>query len=243
MKTVVINGSPSGKNGKTWWTLERFIKGMEEAGSEVTTIHLVGKKIHYCTGEIACWLKTPGKCIHKDDMENFLSIIRESQNIVLGTPVYVDGMTGLLKNFIDRLVPLSEPFFKQQDGHTRHVKKQSSPSNLALVSVCGYPETDNFDPLIVHIKAICKNMEANYAGAVLVPAAPGIDSGKMFHPIKLMKISDAIKKAGAEFIKDGKISDNTASQTSVALFSKDDYVNAANKFFEKELKKINTTCS
>lgn len=239
MKTLVINGSPSGERGKTWWVLEKFIKGIEEAGAEVTLIKLAGKKIHYCTGELACWLKTPGKCIFNDDMENFLPMLNKARAVVLATPVYVDGMTGLMKNFIDRLVPIVEPFFEVRDGHTRHVGRTATNiDRVALVSVCGFPEMDNFDPLVTHIKAICKNMNAKYAGAILRPAAPGLDAAKIFHPFKTRDVSKAVTKAGIEFIREGNISDETAKIASMELFSAKEYMEGANKEFEKTLKKL-----
>ena len=238
MNVLAINGSPSGERGKTWWALEKFIKGMEEAGAKVTTVQLAGKKIHHCTGELACWFKTPGKCIHKDDMDDVLPLFNEAEAVVIASPVYVDGMTGLLKNCIDRLVPTAEPFFEIRDDHIRHPARFRHPSKIALVSVCGFLEMDNFDPLVHHIKAICKNMNAVFAGAVLRPAAPALDAAKIYHPFKSHGISNAIKKAGIEFVRDGIISDETLETCSTDLFSAEQYLKEANKAFEKTLKKL-----
>jgi multimeric flavodoxin WrbA len=240
MKVLVINGSPSGERGKTGWVLERFIEGMKEAGAETVIVNLAGKKIHHCTGELSCWFKTPGQCIHKDDMGEILPLLSDADYFVLATPVYVDGMTGLMKNFIDRLVPIAEPFFELRNGHTRHTgrKGYNGLTHAALVSVCGFPEMDNFDPLVFHIKAICKNMNAKFAGAVLRPAAPGLDAAKYYHPMKTHSVANAIKKAGAEFIKEGRISDETAKNVSAELFSAKDYIEGGNREFEKKLKKI-----
>jgi multimeric flavodoxin WrbA len=238
MKVLAINGSPSATNGRTWWVLSRFIDGMKEAGAEVTTINLAGKKIHHCTGELACWLKTPGKCIHNDDMNEILPLFQGADAVALATPVYVDGMTGLLKNSIDRLVPIAEPFFEVRDGHTRHPKRNGGPSKVALVSVCGFPEMDNFDPLVHHIQAICRNLNAAFAGSVLRPGAPGIDAAGIFHPFKIRKVSEAIKTAGMEFVRDGKISDETAKAVATDLFTIEEYRDGANREFEKALKKL-----
>ena len=238
MKVLVINGSPSGTKGKTWWVLERFIKGMQEAGADVTIIHLAEKKIHPCTGELACWFKVPGKCTHNDDMNEILLKYEDAEALVVATPVYVDGMTGILKNCMDRLVPTVEPFFELREGHTRHPKRLNSPSRLALVSVCGFPEIDNFGPLVHHIQAICRNMNATYAGAVLRPAAPGLNASAIYHPFKTRAVSNAIKNAGVEFIRDGMISDETSKACSAEVFSAEQYINGANREFEKILKKL-----
>jgi len=238
MKVLAINGSPSGTKGKTWWVLERFINGIREAGAEVTTVNLAGKKIHHCTGEFACWFKTPGKCIHNDDMAEILPMFGDAQALVIATPVYVDGMTGLLKNCIDRMVPIAEPFFETRNGHIRHSIRQNSPSRIALVSVCGFPEIDNFDPLIHHIQAICRNMNAEYAGAVIRPAAPALKAASVYHPFKTHAVSTAVKKAGQEFIQNGKISDETSKAVAAELFSIEEYMKVANKKFEEMLYKL-----
>ncbi len=238
MKVLVVNGSPSGERGKTWWVAKRFVDGMKDAKAEVTIVHLQGKKIHHCTGELACWLKTPGKCIHKDDMDFILPFFYEVEAVVLASPVYVDGMTGLLKNFVDRLVPTVEPFFEIRNGHIRHPARNTKISRVALVSVCGFPEMDNFDPIVHHVRAICRNMNAKFAGAVLRPAAPALDAAKIFHPFKTWDVSGAIKKAGIEFVQDGEISDETAATAAMEIFSAEDYKREANKSFEKALKRI-----
>jgi len=239
MKILAINGSPSATNGRTWWVLSRFISGMEEAHAKVTTIQLAHKKIHHCTGELACWFKTPGKCIHNDDMNEILPLFQDADAVVFASPVYVDGMTGLLKNCIDRIVPIAEPFIELRDGHARHPKRNGGPSKVALVSVCGFPELDNFDPLVHHIQAISRNLNAVFAGSVLRPAAPGIDAAGIFHPFKIRKVSAAIKTAGVEFVRDGKISNETAKAVATELFTIEEYKDGANREFEKALKKIN----
>lgn len=238
MKILTINGSPSGTSGKTWWVLEKFIKGMEEAGAEVTAVHLAHKKIHHCTGELACWFKTPGECIHDDDMREITPLFNDAEGLVIATPVYVDGMTGLLKNCIDRLVPTVEPFFEVRENHMRHPSRLGKLSRVALVSVCGFPEMDNFDPMVRHIKAICKNMNARFSGAVLRPAAPALDAAAKYHPFKTHDISNAIKKAGEEFVRDGEISNETSKIISTELFSPEDYKREVNKAFERTLKKL-----
>lgn len=240
MKILAINGSPSGKNGATWWVLEKFLDGVRDAGHEPEVIHLAGKKIHYCTGELACWTKTPGKCIHKDDMEEILNQMKTAEAVVLATPVYVDGMTGLLKNCLDRTVPIAEPYFEMRDGHCRHAAHESVTKRVALVSVCGFHELDNFGPLVEHTKAVCRNMNAEFAGAVLRPAAPMFPHMPTIHPLffKIRAVTKAIRKAGNEFGRDGKISGETTTMAAAEVITKEQYAEQANKHFAKALADI-----
>ena len=241
MKILAINGSPSGTGGSTWWVMEKFLKGAEEAGASVDIVQLVGKKIHHCTGELACWFKTPGRCIFRDDMEGVISKIGASDALVLASPVYVDGMTGLMKNCIDRLVPSVDPHFELRDGHCRHPGRgMAGIKNLAFISTCGFFEIDNFDPIVAHAKAICKNLGANFSGALLRPAAPMFPSLPTIHPLffKIRAVTKAIHKAGTEFASGGSISEETAREASADLITKEKYFEEANKWFDKKLEKI-----
>ena len=51
---------------------EHPVKGMREAGADVEVVHLRRKKVNNCIGCFTCWTKTPGICLHKDDMTNEL---------------------------------------------------------------------------------------------------------------------------------------------------------------------------
>ncbi|MFH0799279.1 MAG: flavodoxin family protein [Pseudomonadota bacterium] len=237
---LAINGSPRGRGGATWWVLERFIQGVEEAGGKVEVIQLAGKNIHHCTGELSCWFKTPGKCIHNDDMEEILSAVATANAFIIATPVYLDGMTGLLKNCMDRMVPTVSPHFELKDGHLRHAARKFAARSVALVSTCGFFELDNFGPLVAHVKAICRNMDAEFAGAVLRPAAPMIPEIPTIHPLffKLRSLTKAIRQAGKEFVKEGRISDEIGRAVSADIVSREKYFQEANSHFDKVLKKI-----
>jgi len=237
MNALVINGSPRGKKGMTWWLLERFIQGMCEAGAQVETIQLSAKHIHHCTGCLVCWLKTPGRCVHHDDMESILESVTKAEALVIASPVYFDGMTGLMKNCMDRMVPLADPHFESREGHTRHPHAKAVPRRVALVSPCGFPEMDNFDPLVEHVRAMCKNMDASFAGAVLRPAAPIIPFATLRHPFKIRSISKAVRQAGLEFTAGGKITDDTAEKAAEEFSPRESYVKDVNRYFDRMLAK------
>ena len=158
MKVIAINSSPMMGNGNTALVLDPFLEGVREAGAEVELFYTKTLDINPCQGEFNCWLKTPGRCFQQDDMQMLLPKLASADVLVLATPVYVDGITGPMKNLLDRIIPLAEPFFELRDGHCRHPGREgSSSAKVVLVSNCGFWELDNFDPLLVHMQAICKN--------------------------------------------------------------------------------------
>ncbi|MCK5205109.1 MAG: flavodoxin family protein, partial [Desulfobacterales bacterium] len=73
MKILAINSSPrSGGQSKTELMLNHLVEGMQNAGADVEVVNLREKNIKNCIGCFTCWTKTPGKCLHKDDMTNEL---------------------------------------------------------------------------------------------------------------------------------------------------------------------------
>jgi multimeric flavodoxin WrbA len=182
---------------------------MEEAGAEVDLLYSKGLELGDCRGCFNCWSTTPGKCIQDDEMATILPRIADADLVVLATPVYVDGMTGSLKTLLDRTLPNLHGAFELREDHCRHALREGvKAGKIALVSVSGFTEMDNFDPLIAHVKAISKNMNREYVGALLRPYAwiiePALKQGA-----PLNDILDATKQAGYQLISKGKMDEET----------------------------------
>lgn len=233
MNILVLNGSPRNKKGMTWWLLERFIQGMTEAKATVEIVQLATKKIAPCLGCFSCWFKVPGSCVQRDDMETVLAAMGACDALVLATPVYFDGMSGLLKNCMDRMLPLIEPHVEIRSGRMRHTPASPLPRRVALVSPCGFAEMETFAPLLEHVRAICQNLDANFAGSVLRPGAAVIPFATLRHPLKTRSVSKAVRKAGDEFVSQGAISDETAQKISEEIVSTEAYLKGANRHFER----------
>jgi multimeric flavodoxin WrbA len=209
MDVLIINGSPRKERMHTGTFARLFAEGMKESGATVDFIYPKDLEIGDCRGCLNCWGNTPGKCIQDDDMVDVLDKIAKSDIVVLATPVYVDGMTGLLKTLIDRTIPLLHGRFEIREDHCRHPPRDYvNKGKLVLLSVAGFVEMDNFDPLVSHVKAICKNLSREYAGAVLRPIAWAM-SGAKEQGVELDDIYDAVKEAGRELISNGSMKKKT----------------------------------
>ncbi|MBW2623581.1 MAG: flavodoxin family protein [Deltaproteobacteria bacterium] len=235
MKVLAINGSPNMDQGNTAEILKPFLEGMEEAGAEVEVLYTRKLNIKPCLGEFDCWLKTPGKCFQKDDMAEVLPKLAQADIWVLATPVYIDGVTGPMKNLMDRNIPLVEPFFELRDGHCRHPRREGTrPGKIALVSNCGFWEIDNFDPMIAHVKAWCKNADREFAGALLRPQGGAVRAMReMGAPVG--DIIEAAKEAGRQLIREGKMSSETLDTVSRELMPLEAYVQITNQNFKQAL--------
>jgi len=191
--------------------------------------------IHPCQSEFHCWLKTPGRCFQQDDMQTLLPKLEAADVIVLAGPVYVDGMSGPLKNLLDRAIPLVSPCFELRDGHCRHSRRDGRRDvHLALVANCGFWEMDNFDPLLVHIKAVCRNLSCRFAGALLRPHGPALRS-RLRSDESVTEILDAAREAGRQLVEDGQMDPGTLKIVSRALLSREEYVQSVNEGLRKRL--------
>jgi len=120
--------------------LNSLVNGMREAGAEVEVAALSEKKIKNCAGCFSCWNKTPGTCIHKDDMtrELFPKWL-EADLVVHASPLYHFTVNAAMKTFIERTLPILEPFFMQNNGRTYHPLRHKHPE-VAFLSFAGFPD-------------------------------------------------------------------------------------------------------
>jgi multimeric flavodoxin WrbA len=215
MKVLAINGSPHMDNGNTAIILNPFLEGIKEAGADVDLFYTKKLNIEPCNGDMSCWFKDLGQCGQKDDMEMLLPKFKEADIIVWASPVYYAGITGPLKNLMDRTLPLY-----MEEGMA--AKRQK----IVLVSTCGAWELSMFDPLLVQMKALYAVPEANseFVGALLRPMADGMKEMVKAGETRLVdEVIQAAKEAGRQLMKVGRISDEIQLKVSKPLASKEAY--------------------
>lgn len=238
MKVLAINSSPHKEKGNTALILNPFLEGMQEAGAEVELFYTSDLKIDPCKGDLSCWIRTPGRCIHEDDMTWLLPKVTQADITVWASPVYCDGVTGTMKTLMERFLPRAQPFFEMRDGHIRHPYREGvKRGKMVLVSNCGFWEMDNFDPLLAHFDAYSRNVGAKFAGALLRPHGPALrPMMEMGAPVK--DVLEAAREAGRQLVRDGKMSPETLDTVSRELLPRDTYIQLANGYFQEELEKV-----
>lgn len=232
MQVLVLNSSPHREKGGTGAVLNPFVEGMKEAGADVELIYVHKLTIKPCRGCYTCWTKTPGKCVQKDDMSEILTKLASADIVVYATPVYVDGMTGTMKVLLDRSLPLIKGVWEIREDHCRHPRRDTKEGKVILVSACGFPELDTFDPLIEHMKAMCKNMDREYIGAVVRPNAWALSMLER-KGIEIDDVLRAIKEAGSQIVEEGEISSKTLSTITREIVSRDEIINHLNPYYEQ----------
>lgn len=106
-KIVILNGSPR-KKGNTSALAAEFARGAEKAGHIVTEFFLDRMDIHGCKGCFGGHSSRECPCVQKDDMAQIYPAVKESDVVVLASPLYYWTMSGQLRTALDRLFALEE---------------------------------------------------------------------------------------------------------------------------------------
>lgn len=99
MKKVIAISS-SGRQKNTYQLIQSTEAVLKEAGISLQIIHLSNYLIQDCKGCEACILSD--RCPVKDDVISLLEKLEQADGIILTSPVYMAGVSGQLKRFIDR---------------------------------------------------------------------------------------------------------------------------------------------
>lgn len=110
-KIVVICSSPR-KGGNSEILADMFIKGALEAGHLVEKVRLADYQIGYCKACYYC--REHLACCQKDDVNPLMEKLLAADVVVFATPVYFFEMSGQLKVFLDRTMPV---YFSEYHFH------------------------------------------------------------------------------------------------------------------------------
>ena len=103
MKVIGISGSP--RRGNTEWMLNTLMEAVAKEGAETEVLMLRRMDVKMCRGCLTCeegGKEREGKCKIKDDMNEVYPKLLAADVIVLASPGYMEMLSGLLKNFLDR---------------------------------------------------------------------------------------------------------------------------------------------
>jgi len=105
MKVLAINGSPR-KQWNTATLLNKALEGAASNGAQTELVHLYDLNFKGCTACSECKLKNGpsfGKCAYKDELSPVLSKIETADALILGAPIYLGTVPGVMKSFLERL--------------------------------------------------------------------------------------------------------------------------------------------
>lgn len=99
--TVLIINGATRTNGNTDILVQKVIEGSMGSGAEVRLVELRKKNVADCVGCYQCLKEST--CSFQDNMTEIREEIHKADLMILASPLYWCGVTGLMKTFIDRL--------------------------------------------------------------------------------------------------------------------------------------------
>jgi multimeric flavodoxin WrbA len=122
MKVVFLKGSPAaGQDPLSNRAAAAVMAEVKARNWQVKAFALAGMDIKPCRGCFSCWVKTPGRCVIKDDgQEAILRATAASDIVIWLTPITFGGYAPELKKALDRIIPILLPFFIKIHGKMHH---------------------------------------------------------------------------------------------------------------------------
>lgn len=237
MYILAVNGSPRANKGVTDIVLQKFLEGAKEAGAKTECVYLVKKNIKNCRGCYACWIKTPGKCVIKDDMAPLLEKVKKTDMLVLATPIHTNTMTSYMKAFTERLIPLVQPFQEKEKNRYVHPKRFNYNIKVLVISVCGFPDKANFDSLILTVMGLAKMCRMEYIGAITRTGGEFLREAPRF---MVKGFLNQVKRAGEEAGRTRTITRQLLAKVNKSHIPDAFLAKAANKWWRKQIKNGNS---
>lgn len=215
MNILVINGSPKRDKSDCMKLTYAFLEGM---GQKADVLHAIDCRVNPCAGCYACW-QPAGVCPQEDDMAGILRRITSSDMVIFSFPLYCYGMPGPLKMLIDRVLPLSTREQRvDADGRTYHPSKEEHEIRFMMISGCGFPNIEhNYEGVIFQFGMLfgedCPRITCAEAPLLSIPDAKPLAEGYIA----------LVRQAGQEYMKNGRISDDTQKRLDTPMFDPDTY--------------------
>lgn len=163
-KLLIINGSPrsDGCNAKL---ASKASEIASKKDYETEIVNVYDLNLNGCRGCMGC--KKTGRCVQKDGMNDVIDRIRESDMLLLTTPVYFSAETGPFKTFVDRLYPCVT---FDDDGNRK--ASLGKVSKISIAVICGKPDGNmTYANIITRYISVMKSFGIVDANGAVIPGA------------------------------------------------------------------------
>jgi len=161
MKITAIYGSPR-KNGNTDLLLDAFLNEFENLDQEINKFYLRKMSITPCIECEKCY--TTGKCVLNDDMQKLYPLFKDSDIVVLSSPVFFYGLNALAKAMVDRTQCCwAEKYLLKEDKPDSNVPKAKG----IFLTVGGARGKRNFEGILLTTKYFFDALDIDFTDHLL----------------------------------------------------------------------------
>jgi len=162
MKICILNGNPDSAETGFDEYLSRFAELATERGHKVKVLQLRDMRIQYCIGCFACWVKTPGECIARDDSAEVCRTVVHSDLFVCASPVKMGHVSAVLKKALDKLIPLVLPYFTVREGEIHHPQRYEYTRDLAVLLQKDGADEEDLAIIEQSFRRLCINFDSSF---------------------------------------------------------------------------------
>ena len=190
---------------------------------EIRLIHVIDQQIEFCSGCFAC-MRNGGICRHDDDMRVILEEILASDLLVFSFPLYSYGMPAMLKNLIDRTLPLSSRAMQKVGERYEHVGQADfSHMKYLMICGCGFPNSaQNFEPAVAQFKLMFRQNST----VITVPESPMFNAPEA--AVVAVPRLELVREAGRQYAGEGRIDAGLLAQIGSPMIPEETYAAIVN---------------
>ena len=138
-------------------------------GYKIIRYDLYSMDIHDCLACMYCKRKDLAECCQKDDLSDLYRQIDDSRAIIIVSPIYMFGITGNAKIFLDRLYPYATY------GHGSKLKGQKA----FVVYAQGSADGDQYAQCQGQVRDVLITLGFDYSGQVVLGGNSPFEKGKV----------------------------------------------------------------
>ena len=97
-------------------------------------IDLSQKKVAPCVGCFGCWVKTPGRCVIRDDAPQIYPLIARSRRVLYVSRVVFGSWAPPMKAMLERSLPIQQAFLRPHMGETHHVQRLVAEKDAVILA-------------------------------------------------------------------------------------------------------------
>ena len=180
-RLTVFNGSPRGSKGNTPLLLDQFLKGFTSLpGKSYEVVHLN----------------------HIKQAGSFVEAYARAECVLLGFPLYTDGMPGIVKAFIEQLEPFQTRKVSNQTLRVfETLRVYSPPPPIGFFVQSGFPEAAHSRHVEHYLEKLARRLGSPYLGTIVKGGCEGI---RLMPPNMTARLFESFYQIGRVFGETGR---------------------------------------